>query len=86
MENIYAKKLSQFKFREILEAIQLDYSPMMVSSSVASMINNDLSFAWNFPGRENTLPQSHLLLLVGNFNWWQIISHIEYNPLLSKIT
>lgn len=82
MENIYAKNHSQFKLRETLEAIQPDHSPRMVSFSVAPMINNDLSF----PRRENTLPPIHLLLLMGSFNWWEIISQIEYNLLLSKIT
>ena len=50
----------------------LDHSPVMVSSSVAPMIKkkkkkNNLSFACAFPERENTLLQSHLVLLVGNY-------------------
>ena len=51
----------------------LDHSPVMVSSSVAPMIKkkkkkkNHLSFACAFPERENTLLQSHLVLLVGNY-------------------
>lgn len=63
MENIYAKNHSQFKLRETLEAIQPDHSPRMVSSSVAPMINNDLSF----PRRENTLPPNSSSSFDGQF-------------------